>query len=49
MQTPCRQTFETCVVFCDISGFTKLAERVHAMGKGAEGLKKYEFLDREPR
>ena len=41
MQTPCRQTFETCVVFCDVSGFTKLAERMQATGKGAEGLKKY--------
>jgi len=35
---PFRKAYETVVVFCDISGFTKLSEHMARSGKGAEGV-----------
>jgi class 3 adenylate cyclase len=37
-EVPFRKAFETVVVFCDISGFTKLSEFMARSGKGAEGV-----------
>lgn len=41
LTTPSRQTYETVCLFCDVSGFTKLAETMAMSGKGAEGLKRH--------
>jgi len=38
---PYRTTFDTVAMFCDVSGFTKLAEAMERSGMGAEGLAKY--------
>ena len=38
--TPSRKTLETVCLFCDVSGFTRLTERLAITGEGAEGLKK---------
>ena len=38
--TPSRKTLETVCLFCDVSGFTRLTERLAENGEGAEGLKK---------
>jgi len=38
---PYRRTMETVCMFCDVSGFTKLAEAMEKEGLGAEGLAKY--------
>ncbi len=35
---PWRQKYETVCLFCDVSGFTALSERMAMNGKGAEGL-----------
>jgi class 3 adenylate cyclase len=37
-EVPFRKAYETVVVFCDISGFTKLSEFMAKTGKGAEGV-----------
>jgi len=37
-EAPFRKAYETVVVFCDISGFTKLTEHMAKTGKGAEGV-----------
>lgn len=36
---PCRMKLETVCMFCDVSGFTKLTEKLALNGEGAEGLK----------
>ena len=38
---PYRSTMDTVCMFCDVSGFTKLAEAMARSGLGAEGLAKY--------
>ena len=38
---PYRTTMDTVAMFCDVSGFTKLAEAMERSGMGAEGLAKY--------
>ena len=38
---PYRITMDTVCMFCDVSGFTKLAEAMAKSGMGAEGLAKY--------
>ena len=38
-RVPSRESFETVVLFCDVSGFTKLSEAMALSGRGAEGLK----------
>ena len=37
-EVPFRKAYKTVVVFCDISGFTKLSEHMARSGKGAEGV-----------
>ena len=37
-EVPFRKAYETVVVFCDISGFTKLSEFMAKSGKGSEGV-----------
>lgn len=38
---PYRTTLNTVCMFCDVSGFTKLAEAMARSGLGSEGLAKY--------
>jgi class 3 adenylate cyclase len=38
---PYRTTMDTVCMFCDVSGFTKLAEAMAQNGQGSEGLAKY--------
>ncbi len=37
---PYRTSMDTVCMFCDVSGFTKLAEAMARSGEGAEGLAK---------
>mmetsp|Transcript_5133 Transcript_5133/g.12021 ORF Transcript_5133/g.12021 Transcript_5133/m.12021 type:complete len:314 (-) Transcript_5133:2896-3837(-) len=37
-EVPFRKAYETVVVFCDVSGFTKLSENMSKSGKGSEGV-----------
>ena len=40
-EAPYKISLNTVVMFCDVSGFTKLAEAMARSGMGAEGLAKY--------
>ena len=40
INVPRKEDFDTVCIFCDVSGFTALSERMAENGRGAEGLAK---------